>query len=322
MRILLSIIFFVLALLGFGQVKPDSNERKTDTTNLNLQVSDSLKINPDTNNISASDSIRADSIALDSIKGKAFQARNYQTILNRLLKKNKFINLKLKPVALKANREHRRGKEYLFYLLSGIILLFGFFKVFYSQYFDNIFRLFFNTSLRQNQLTDLLLQARLPSLIFNLFFIINAGLYLWLLLHYFHFIGEENNKKTLAFCVLSIGFIYIGKFCVLKFIGWVTGIAEASNTYIFIIFLVNKIAGIVLIPFIIILAFATPAWQDNVVILSFLLIGVLFLLRFVRSYNLLQNQLKLSQWHFLLYMVSLEVLPILVIYKAFFKILF
>ena len=147
-------------------------------------------------------------------------------------------------------------------------------------------------------------------------------MYLWLLLDYFHLINEANNKKALAFCVLSIAFIYIGKFCVLKFIGWVTGMAEASNTYIFIIFLVNKIAGIALIPFIIILAFASRPWQESMVILSFLILGLLFLLCFIRSYNLLQRQLSLNKLHFLLYIISLEVLPILVIYKGFFKILF
>jgi len=322
MRILLLIFFLVSALFGFSQVKPDSNQYKTDSASIHSQATDSLKINTDTSNIAVRDSLtRADSMALDSIKKKSVDATDYQAILNRLLKKNKFINLTLKPVASKANKEHRRGKEYLFYLLSTIILLFGFFKVFYSQYFDNIFRLFFNTSLRQNQLTDLLLQARLPSLIFNLFFIISSGLYLWLLLNYFHFVSEVNNNKVLAFCVLSIGFIYIGKFCVLKFIGWVTGVSEALDTYIFIIFLVNKITGIVLIPFIIILAFASRPWQESIVILSFLIVGILFFLRFIRSYNLLQHQLSLSKIHFLLYIVSLEVIPILVVYKGFFKIL-
>jgi hypothetical protein len=315
--------FFVFTLFGTGQqVKPDSSRRKQDSIHLYLQLADSSKISSNTNKIIPGDSLlKASSPALDSVKEKVLPARNYQAALNNLLKKKQLINIELKPVASGTSKDHRRGKEYLFYLLSGIILLFGFFKVFYANYFDNIFRLFFNTSLRQNQLTDLLLQARLPSLIFNLFFIVSAGLYLWLLLHYFNFINEENNKKTLIFCVLSIGLIYVGKFCVLKFIGWATGMAEALNTYIFIIFLVNKIAGVVLIPFIVVLAFA-QTWRYDVVILSFLVIGVLFLLRFIRSYNLLQNQLRLSKWHFLLYMVSLEVLPILVIYKAFFKILF
>ena len=207
-------------------------------------------------------------------------------------------------------------------MLAGIILLFGFFKVFYATYFNNIFRVFFNTSLRQNQLTDLLLQAKLPSLIFNLFFILTGGLYLWLLLNYYHFISEENNKKALAFCVFAIAFIYVIKFCVLKFVGWLTGTIESVDTYIFVIFLVNKITGIILIPFVILLAFAEPEWYDSITIFSFLVVGILFLLRFMRSYGLLQHQLNISRMHFMLYIISIEILPLLVVFKWFSKIFF
>ena len=163
------------------------------------------------------------------------------------------------------------------------------------------------------------MQAKLPSLIFNLFFTITGGLYLWLLLNYYHFISEENNKKALVFCVLAITLIYIIKFCVLKFVGWVTGTIGPVDTYIFVIFLVNKITGIILIPFVILLAFAEPAWYSSIVISSFLVILVLFLLRFMRSYGLLQYQLSISRMHFILYIISIEVLPLLVVYKWVYK---
>ena len=64
----------------------------------------------------------------------------------------------------------------MFYLIAGIVLLLAFFKYFNSRYFTNLFRVFFNTSLRQSQLTDQLLQAKLPSLLFNLFFILSGGI--------------------------------------------------------------------------------------------------------------------------------------------------
>src|SRR5204863_5735614 len=96
-------------------------------------------------------------------------------------------------------------------------------KVFYDRYFKNIFSVFFNTSLRQNQLTDLLLQARLPSLIFNIFFVITGGIYGWLVLTHYNILRQNNFYFLIPLCIFVLGLIYFGKFCGLKLIGWITG---------------------------------------------------------------------------------------------------
>ncbi len=163
MRILfLVMLFFILAINCFGQLSRDSNQLKPDSTNAPQPGSDSI-VN-DSGNIT----IDADSIATDSNRVSAARpSKTYQSALNELLKKNKLINLTQKPVSLKSNKEKHHNKEYLFYLLGSILLIFGFFKVFYATYFNNIFRVFFNTSLRQNQLTDLLLQAKLLLILYK-----------------------------------------------------------------------------------------------------------------------------------------------------------
>ena len=285
--ILLTLFFFVEPTFGFGQLSNDSNAQ---------QPADQIDL--------------IDSMHL--VSNVSF--KNYQELLNEILKKNKDISLSQKPVFFNHNKKQARGKEFSFYLISSIILLFGFFKVFYAKYFNNIFRVFFNTSLRQSQLTDMLMQSKLPSLIFNIFFALISGLYLWLLLNHFNLITEANNK-VLIFCVLAVGIIYIIKFCVIKFLGWVTGMSDAANTYIFVIFLINKIIAVILIPFIILIAFTSPAWIKSIIIFSFLLVGVLFLLRFFRTYDLLQHQLNITRIHFFLYIIAIEILPLFMIYK-------
>jgi len=50
--------------------------------------------------------------------------------------------------------------------------------------------------------------------------------------------------------------------------------------------------------------------------ISLLMIGLLLLLRFFRSHGLLQKQLKVSGFHFFLYIAGTEILPLLLIYKG------
>ena len=120
----------------------------------------------------------------------------------------------------------------------------------------------------------------------------------------------------MSFCIISLALIYIGKYIVLKFTGWLTGYKEVTKTYLFVIFLINKILGVLLVPVIIILAFSQFILVKSVIIISLLLIGLLLLLRFFRSYGLLQKQLKVSRFHFFLYIIGTEVIPLLVIYKG------
>jgi hypothetical protein len=230
--------------------------------------------------------------------------------------KNRLLNTDAEPVSLAVQVKSRRTKDNFFYGITGIVLLLALLKYFYSRYFTNLFRVFFNTSLRQSQLTDQLLQAKLPSLLFNLFFVISGGLYVYVLLNYFEVISAGNNGVLILSSIALLGIIYFLKFCTLKFTGWVSGLNEATNTYIFIIFLINKIIGIFLVPFIIILSFSDKPLVKTGVIISLMSIGIFLLLRYFRSYGLLQNQLKISRFHFFLYIAGIELLPLLLIYKG------
>ena len=230
--------------------------------------------------------------------------------------KNKLLNSDAEPVSLSVQFKKEKNRNSVFYLIAAIVLLLAFFKYFNSRYFTNLFKVFFNASLRQSQITDQLLQAKLPSLLFNFFFIISAGVYVYIILLNFGFIDENNIWIMILSSISIFGLVYIIKYCILKFTGWVTGLKEIINTYVFIVFLINKIMGIFLVPFIVVLFFSDSVIANTAAIISLMSIGIFFLLRYFRSYGLLQNQLKVSHFHFTLFITGIELLPLLLIYKG------
>lgn len=255
----------------------------------------------------------------DSIvkRDTGFNARAiYDSALKQIITENQFLNAGGIPVAMVNKIKSSKSPDNLFYIFAVTGIILGFFRFFYIRYFNNLFRVFFNASLRQSQLTDQLLQAKLPSLLFNIVFVLTGGVYVYLLLRYYHWVSSNNFWLVIFYCCLSLGGIYLIKFISLKFTGWLTGYKEITNTYVFIIFLINKILGILLLPFAVIIAFAMPALSTAAVIISLLFIGLMFLLRFFRSYGLLQHQLKVSRFHFFLYVAGIEIVPVLLIYKA------
>ncbi len=238
------------------------------------------------------------------------------SVLCRLIAGNRFLNSKATPVTMAIKPRKAIPDDGYFYLLLGVVLLFGIAKAAYQRYFANLFRVFFNSSLRQSQLTDQLVQDQLPSLVFNILFVIAGGIYLYFLVHYFNRSKENANWQLLLCCVLLFTGVYFVKYLTLKFTGWVTGFKQEADIYTFIIFLINKIIGICLLPVVIVMAFSDKSVAAIFIYLSFILIALLLLMRFFRSYGLLQTRIKVSRFHFFLYIFSVEILPLFIIYKA------
>lgn len=229
---------------------------------------------------------------------------------------NKKLNSKGIPVFRIEQVRKPDSRDAAFYILAILLLALGFLKLAFARYFSNLQRVFFNTSLRQSQLTDQLLQSKLPSLLFNLFFVFIGGYYVFLLMVIFGKISFSEWPVVLPFSILSVMVIYLVKYWVLKFAGWITGYRSQTETYIFIVFLVNKMIALALVPLVIVMSFSQPSLVRVALIASFVIIGAMLLMRFFRSYGLLQQGIKVSRFHFFLYIAGVEVLPLLLIYRA------
>ncbi len=205
-------------------------------------------------------------------------------------------------------------KDRLFYVMSAILLLLGFIRAIFPKYVNDLFLLFLQTSLRQKQTRDQLLQNNLASLFVNLLFFLSGGLFIGLYLQF-------RNWSSLSLWTLSLAgaglllVVYLFKYLFLLFAGWVFNMKEAAGSYIFFVFMVNKVMGILLIPFLLILAFAGSEIVQTAVTVSLGMLGLLYGYRYIVSFGAVRNKLKVNPLHFFLYLCAVEMLPLLLIYK-------
>jgi hypothetical protein len=226
------------------------------------------------------------------------------------------------PVLLNSDIRRFEGKEIIFYAITGLLLLFAFLKTTFAKYVSDLFRLFFRRTLKQRQITEQLRQTPLPSLIFNTFFMVTGGLYLSFILQHYGLKTKENFWILTFSCSIGLGIAYLLKFISLKFTGWVLNLSPATDSYIFIVFIINKVIGIFLLPFLILLAFTQDGLYQVAVILSGCGIGCLVVYRYILSYLAVHNQIKVKPFHFLVYIIAFEIVPLLLIYKLLFRFLF
>jgi len=170
--------------------------------------------------------------------------------------------------------------------------------------------------MRHQQIRDQVLQSPLPSLFLNILFVISTGLFLSFVADYYNIVPGMNRWLLLFYCCVLLATIYIGKFILLKMVGWMFNIRSATDTYIFIVFLVNKMLGIYLLPALLFMAFAKGQFLTILMTLTYFFIVILFIYRFIIAYRPVRNEIKLSRFHFFIYLCAFEIAPLLLIYKV------
>ncbi len=296
---------------GKAQVKPQVKRKLIDSSRMTMSDSASLK------DTLLSAGTKRDSLLADSIRKVSIHSAHiiYDTTTYRKYEVHAFLPFNNPPVFMIINYRKEVSKDDLFYLLVGVIFLLAFIRVSFSKYFRNLFLLFFQTSLRQRQTRDQLLQDNLASLLTNLLFIVSAGLYITLLIQYKHWIQAP-------FWWLAAGsagvllLTYLVKYLFLLFSGWVFNTKEAAGSYVFVVFLVNKVLGVMLIPFLLVMAFSDTLVIEVSTTICAGLVGILVLYRYWVSYTAIRNKLKVNPLHFFLYLCAVELLPLILIYKV------
>jgi hypothetical protein len=256
---------------------------------------------------------RADSIARDAAeKQKKARLEKFQ----RVIKDNPVFLFTRAPV--ESNLLVRKGQENeaLFYFLVGLVFYFACIRLFFGKYLDNLITLFFRVTMRQQQIREQLLQTPLPSLLLNILFVISSGLYLALLArhHNFNYFGDF--WITFLYAIAFVSGIYLGKYLILKLTGWIFNIRNATDTYIFIVFLVNKMIGIFLLPFIVLMSFPNEFFLAVVILLSYIMLFLFLSYRFINSFRPIRAEIKVTRFHFFLYLCAFEIAPLLLIYKV------
>ncbi len=235
----------------------------------------------------------------------------------QIMRHHPYFDFSSVAVSLQSNVRKVKGKEVMFYTMMGLLLIFALLKQGFGKYFNDLFRVFFRTSMKTKQIREQLMQSQFPSLIFNMFFVASAGLYINFMLHYFGITPRNINNFWLVYvyCCIGLAVIYFGKFIGLKVIGWLLNMQKAADGYIFIVFIINKVIGIFLIPFLMLIAFANEPVYSISLVLSWVTIGLLLLYRFILGFATIRNEVRFNLFHFFLYLLAFEIVPLLLIYK-------
>ena len=116
-------------------------------------------------------------------------------------------------------------REILFYWIMVLLTLLAIIKAIFSKYMENLFKVILNSTLRQSQLMEQLIQARRPSFYLNLLFILSFSTFLTLIAG--SIMKKPADLNLFFACILLVIIIYSFKSMIVRILGWVTEIGRA-----------------------------------------------------------------------------------------------
>lgn len=240
-------------------------------------------------------------------------------LLNRwkeILESNTYFLFLGKGIVPEVQVHESQSRTILFYVMVGLLFIFALIRLWFSKYLANLFTLFFRVSMRQHQIREQVLQSPLPSLLLNGLFVVSGGLFASFMLKTYGLEMKTDFWLLFLNCAGLLAIIYLVKFLILKLAGWIFGIQQATDTYIFIVFLTNKMLGVFLLPFIVMLSFSGALAREIQLTIGLAMILMFFIYRFIVSFEPVRKEIKVSAFHFFLYLCAFEILPLFLIYKV------
>ncbi len=143
-------------------------------------------------------------------------------------------------------------------------------------------------------------------------FFINAAIFIYLIAFNFYKIQGWSYYQLIFLGILAI---YLTRHIFIMLMGRVFPFTKDSQLFGFTIQTFNIFIGIILIPFNLIIAFGPVKTAIPLIYLGLIIIGILALLRTFRGFLIASTYIQSNLFHFLLYLCTFEILPILLLIK-------
>jgi hypothetical protein len=206
--------------------------------------------------------------------------------------------------------------DWFIIILFATIGIFTWLKLKNNKIIQQLFAAFFNNSVTNQIVRDENISVQRTSVTMSLIFYLTGALFLYEVSIFFNWEYRIIGKGIVRFIifVLFLSSAYSFKMVFLKMLSTIFQIDRTVSSYIFNIFLINNIVGVLLIPFVLLIAF----FPLNTVFFIWIALGLLlasFIYRLFRGIIIWMNISRFSLYYLILYLCALEIAPLLIIFK-------
>ena len=195
-----------------------------------------------------------------------------------------------------------------------VFLLFSIVRVFYRNYAGQLFKTAFNFGESKRMFQEKSLGFTHAAFGLDIVFYLMSGVFLYQIADFFSI--QFYSVEWLNYCFITgvlILFMTVKKILYF-FIGYVTMSSSETSEYIFNTNNYNRVLGLFLFPMCLVIAFIPRLQQEYLFIIGITIFLFLYFLLLFRGIKILLRK-HFSIFYLILYLCSMEILPILYLYK-------
>ncbi len=201
------------------------------------------------------------------------------------------------------------------------ILLIIMVRIYYQNYISSLFNLdFISKNLVSKNILDNSIEKTSPASVNLLTTTAILSVAAIFFLSFTYLLPEHNYVVELSptllyvYTLITVTLYFSLKFAFLTFTGFVFDSKETSDMYIHNTFSNYRLAGLILIPIYICAAFTDEFWQLTMVYVGLGVLAIFMFARIIKGF-ILSFRIKLSFHYTILYLCSLEIFPLLIIFE-------
>ncbi len=205
--------------------------------------------------------------------------------------------------------------RFKFVTMLGMLLLLTLLMTLMRNLVLKAYRGFINDNLLSQFHRDQEGRGSLPLYLLYGMFFINAGLFLFFVIQYFHVSLHPNLWIQFLYCLAAVVAAFLLKHLLLNSIGFIFPVGKEVRRYNFLIIIFSFIIGLFLAPVNLLLAYGPEDYAYYALYGAFGLIVLIYLFRALRALLIANQFLLFHRIHFLLYICTVEIAPILILIK-------
>lgn len=204
---------------------------------------------------------------------------------------------------------------WLLFVLIGLMALVAWLKLFYNKFFDRTLQSVFNYQLSVKALRDQNIFSKRVSVLLNLNFILILGLFLFLLLQGTGYeVFRGNSMMQYLQCCLLITSFLLARTLLMRLTGIIFRVDALLREFQHQIMISYKALGVYMILVIIGIAYSPDPVKIYMVAGGLVLFLAAYLGRIIKGFQIIFKK-DISIIYLILYLCTLEILPVLVVYK-------
>ena len=224
-------------------------------------------------------------------------------------------SLEIPQGALYTSKKIRPNLEWVFYSFLFLFLFTAIVGRYSNGLLSKLWKIYINDGFIYRQSKDQMAQQPLLSIALNVLFIFSGGLFLFFGMDWDHQFRGNLRWYILLSSIAVIAIVYLFKNIFFRILGWAFGQEEAFEDYLFVVFLNNKLMGLILLFASFLMAFSSTASSTYIFKFTLFLITLMLFYRLLRGYQVFSRQSRIGLFSLLLAFISLELIPSAVVVK-------